>query len=312
MGEYSKASIIKYTRKSRGITQEELAFGVCDTVTLSRYENGQVEPTDEKFMRLMKKLGEDGNLYLFPLEGESLELERAMDEILLAVEQYDWDRAEALMAVMKEEHGLSMEHPENRQYLMRIETIIQDCCGRIGWEEACRRYEQALELTLGEHALERLRPEKVLRETEVLLLYNLATLYGDHGKTEEAEALFLYLDRYFHRSDMVNDGKPRYLIYLAYANFLGRQGRHDKSIEVCEREIEWLVGNNKANYLYNFYYNIGWNIKEKIKKGMEKEERMPEAKMYMWLAYQLCLGYPEDRGNLPIIEKNYLENVGII
>ena len=200
-----------------------------------------MEPTDEKFMRLMKKLGEDGNLYLFPLEGESLELERAMDEILSAVEQYDWDRAEALMAVMKEEHGLSMEHPENRQYLMRIETIIQDCRGQIGWRE---------------QPLERLRPEKVLRETEVLLLYNLATLYGDHGKTEEAEALFLYLDRYFHRVDMVNDGKPRYLIYLAYANFLGRQGRHDESIEVCEREIAWLVGNNKANYLYNFYDKI--------------------------------------------------------
>ena len=36
MGEYSKSAIIKYTRKSLGITQEELSESVCDPVTLSR------------------------------------------------------------------------------------------------------------------------------------------------------------------------------------------------------------------------------------------------------------------------------------
>ena len=34
---------------------------------------------------------------------------------------------------------------------------------------------------------------------------------------------------------------------------------------------------------------------------------MPEAKMYMWLAYQLCLGYPENKRNLAIIKKKIME-----
>ena len=35
MGEYSKAAVIKYTRKATGMTQEELSEGICEPVTIS-------------------------------------------------------------------------------------------------------------------------------------------------------------------------------------------------------------------------------------------------------------------------------------
>ena len=65
MGEYSKSAIIKYTRKSLGITQEELSESVCDPVTLSRYESGKIDPSDSKFLRLMEKMGEKGSTFIF-------------------------------------------------------------------------------------------------------------------------------------------------------------------------------------------------------------------------------------------------------
>ena len=58
MGEYSKSAIIKYTRKALGMTQEELSEFICDPVTLARYESGKIDPTDEKFLCLMEKMGE--------------------------------------------------------------------------------------------------------------------------------------------------------------------------------------------------------------------------------------------------------------
>ena len=36
MSEYNRASVIRYYRKQRNMTQEELAEGICDTYTLSR------------------------------------------------------------------------------------------------------------------------------------------------------------------------------------------------------------------------------------------------------------------------------------
>ena len=46
MSEYNRASVIRYYRKQRNMTQEELAEGICDTYTLSRYENGTLNPSE--------------------------------------------------------------------------------------------------------------------------------------------------------------------------------------------------------------------------------------------------------------------------
>ena len=82
MGEYSKAAVIKYTRKATGMTQEELSEGICEPVTISRYENGLLNPSDEKFVRLMQKMGENGNTCLFPLHCEMADLQKEMEIIL--------------------------------------------------------------------------------------------------------------------------------------------------------------------------------------------------------------------------------------
>lgn len=87
------------------------------------------------------------------------------------------------------------------------------------------------------------------------------------------KALRIYhrLDQYFKREDMVNDYKPRYLVYVGYSNILGLSGKYDESIAICKREIEFLREKGILNYLYNFYYNIGWNISKKIECGLEKK-----------------------------------------
>ncbi len=82
MGEYSKAAVIKYTRKATGMTQEELSEGICEPVTISRYENGLLNPSDEKFVRLMQKMGENGNTCLFPLHCEMADLQKEMEKMM--------------------------------------------------------------------------------------------------------------------------------------------------------------------------------------------------------------------------------------
>ena len=89
MGEYSKSAIIKYTRKSLGITQEELSESVCDPVTLSRYESGKIDPSDSKFLRLMEKMGEKGSTFIFQLETSLLEVEDESEKLNKAIEQHD-------------------------------------------------------------------------------------------------------------------------------------------------------------------------------------------------------------------------------
>lgn len=307
MGEYSKSAIIKFTRKAAGMTQEELGFGICEPFTISRYENGQLDPTDDKFARLMQKMGEKGDVYLFPIECEASEIEKPMEQIMSAIEQKNWELVEELQKEMKEKYKLPMKYVENIQYMKRIEIIMKYHKKEISGESAIKSTLEALRLTLSELEIKNFPEKRIIKEVEVLLVFNLATFYGECGDVDKALKIYSKLDKYFNRKDILNNYKPRYLIYLAYSNFLGRNGYYDKSIKICTKEIEWLLKNNQSNYLYNFYYNLGWNIRTKIEHGLEQKERIHEAKMYVWLAYKLCVAYPENKNNEKIILKFYSE-----
>lgn len=305
MGEYSKAAVIKYTRKAVGMTQEELSEGICEPVTLSRYENGQLNPSDDKFVRLMQKMGESGETCLFPLYCEDVRLQQEMENMMKIIEEEDWNEVENLKEKMEKKFKISKEYPENCQYIKRIEIITKYRKGEITVYKAIEEMKDALHETLRDIEPEKFPVGKILREMEILVIYNLASYYAEAGNTLKALAIYERLDEYFSRKDMINDYKPRYIIYVGYSNLLGLNGRHDDSIAICKGEIEWLRNRGKTNYLYNFYFNIGWNICEKIKKGLEKKERIQEAKCYVWTAYQLCSLYPENKKNLKVIANYY-------
>ncbi len=57
MSEYCMGEMIKRTRKSMNLSQEELAFGICSVSTLSRIENGLETPARATFEKMLERLG---------------------------------------------------------------------------------------------------------------------------------------------------------------------------------------------------------------------------------------------------------------
>ncbi|MBO8155712.1 MAG: helix-turn-helix domain-containing protein [Bacillaceae bacterium] len=51
-----KGKLVKHFRKRKGMTQEELAQGICSISYLSKLENGTIHPTDQTFMELCQRL----------------------------------------------------------------------------------------------------------------------------------------------------------------------------------------------------------------------------------------------------------------
>ena len=305
MGEHSKSAIIKYTRMSKGMTQEELAEGICDPVTISRYETSKIEPSDENFTRLMQKMGERGEIYTFPMKCDSAEVEKKMNEMLYFIEKRDWDEVEETKDDMLKEYKVSMEYPENQQYLLRIDIIMKYDKGMINRKSAIIQLENAIKMTIKDYDNGKFSTRIIFSETEIMILYNIATFTGQEGAFEKSNLIFSKLRGYFLENNVINDYKPRYLVNTNYSNLLGRNKKYDESIKICQEEIQWLIKNNKTNCLYNLYYNIGWNIKQKIDAGLENKKKIPEAKCYIWVAYQLCKRYPENKRNLKKILELY-------
>lgn len=308
MGEYNKSAVIKYTRQAKGLTQEELSEFICDPVTLSRYENGQLNPTDDKFFRLMQKMGERGDIYSFPVQCEMVGLQEKMQDLLLTIEKKNWSEVEEIKNRIEKEHYMSMEYPENRQYIGRVEIILKIRRGEISKKEAVEQFEELLKQTIagydkisGDIKMERM----ILSETEVMLLYSIATYCIDINELEKAENIFKRLRKSFLQEDVIHNEKPRYLINTNYSDLLGLTGRYDESIDICKEEIQWLLENNKTNCLFNFYFNIGWVIKKKVEEGIETKDKLRQAKCYVWIAYQLAKNYPEYQEYLKTIQEFY-------
>ncbi len=306
MGEHSKAAILKYSRKSSGMTQEQLAENICDPVTLARYESGKLEPTDDKFKQLMQKMGMSGERYILPIHDETVE--HRMKNILYAFERKEVDVAKEELEILKTDEKFDDTMPGNRQYVQRIELNIAYKKGEINREEMLKGLIDALMITFPEYNEEHFHVYRIFTETEVLLINNIALQYWELGQKELAIHLHENLEEYYQSGVVINDYKPRYLCLVNYSNYLGLLGYYDKSIEVCIRGINWLNLKGKVNYLYNFYFNIGWNIMKKAEMELEKDAMKKNAQCYIWLAMFLSNIYPENKNNFQMIKKYYIEN----
>lgn len=87
---YTIGSVIKHEREKRGISQEELCFGICAVSTLSRIEHSEQTPSMEKAMALLDRLGLEGSAYLSFVSNEEYEFYKISRNVgwMLANRQY--------------------------------------------------------------------------------------------------------------------------------------------------------------------------------------------------------------------------------
>ena len=57
MPDYKIGDIVRLTRQSIGMTQEELCEGICEPQTISNIENGKTNPKRKIIKQLMERMG---------------------------------------------------------------------------------------------------------------------------------------------------------------------------------------------------------------------------------------------------------------
>ena len=85
MSNYNVGDIIRLTRQSVEMSQEELSDGICSVQTLSRIENGKVNVKKETYRKLMERMNRNGlkNYSILALEEfDSLERMRKINNLM--------------------------------------------------------------------------------------------------------------------------------------------------------------------------------------------------------------------------------------
>lgn len=140
---YNLGDYICESRKQLGITQEELAFGICSTGTLSKIENGFVVPKRKNYEAIMQRLGKTMGICNIRATAEEMELYAYMRQLVHAVANNDMEGSRELWQ-RQPEH--KQEDKLTRQFFSYIKAVLDSKEG-VRPELVYAKLEEALQLT---------------------------------------------------------------------------------------------------------------------------------------------------------------------
>lgn len=295
MAYYNANEVIRLTRKAMGLTQDELCEGICEVVTLSRIENGHTSVKRSTYKKLMEKMGripetryavcvsKDG-----VLAEDRLELERAF-------KRYDYEAAEYYLNRLKENAD---DNLLTRQYIIRVDALVDYRLGRIETKEFAQRLEIAMRQTAPSYE-KYLYSNKIYPFTtaEMMLLANLAVAYRKIDKVKQSiqlyETVLQCLDvKYVGEPD---NSKTQIAVRNNLAMVYEAQGENQKAlieIDKCLRlALQYDYGHTVAPLLFAKAYNI---IKL-VRKGKLGSGCINEVKKLSLQAYYIAVARGEDK-----------------
>ncbi|XXM72898.1 helix-turn-helix domain-containing protein [Lysinibacillus sphaericus] len=256
---------IKELRKTSGLSQEELAHGICTQAQISKIEKGDVFPYASTLYQISQKLGVDVN-YFFDI-GTTPRLDYVQEvfqqlQILRRSVKY-----EEMMDIVRAEldNPLFIQNNKNLQLLLWHKGIyLYEVQNKL--EKSVETLKEAIHLT---HYKGKIMLE---RELEILLALGIIYFKEDLGKALE---VFEEVKEHLQLLPHLNDYTIKTRLYYHIARVLTRLNRINESNKYCEAAIKWCLHKDSVFILGELHYQIGYNMelmnnpKEAI-KYMEK------------------------------------------
>lgn len=268
--------IIKTRREELGYSQEDLADGICAVATLSRIENGDRMPTKNHYEMLMQRLGYSAISLDYFTDKQDFLIHELKFKIRHAYIENDFELCRKLLG---EFCALSGERsPIDTQFASLYDTLLIDAS--LTPKENMERLEEALRLTCPKYG-ENFAP-KVLSYEEIIILNNIANCCEAMGQRSKAIDL-LYLIKHYHDQQVVSAEealRTQSLILFNLSMYLGRQGRYDECIVICDEAISLARRTYRFAYYEKILYNRAWAMLRRNHAGDRETARVSLKQAY--------------------------------
>ena len=279
--------VLRARREVLGMSQEELAEGICDPVTVSRIECGKVSPKRGTYEKLMEKVGLSGSRFdaSFPMENPANW--KLMMEINRLLNQCRGNEAEAFIELL--EARLSRKTPCDMQMLIYLGTLALENQGKLKREEVRERYEKALFLTLPQMEFQKLENWSFTKR-EIGLLNSLAITESRMGGGEKYVSLLKNIKKSLDNKFLCQDhyASEYELICRTLGDILGNANHFEDGIAIEVDGIRIALRNGMESILSTILYDYGWNMEHLWKDGKYKKETSLQ---YMKACYYLNMFY---------------------
>lgn len=279
---YSVGEYIKSRRKSLGITQEELAKGVCSVITLSRIERGEQTPQSSTLISILQRLGLSYAEFMLDESGDKLLLHQLKFDIRQALILGDYEKANSILTANRE--WISRLEPLDRQTFERVSILIKIDKYELSDEEALSLLEAVMRLTCPKYTKD--NPPAFLTYEEILLLNNIALRYASLGDMDTTIKLLYHIKSFYDKRvcDIEEALRTESMVLYNLSKFLGLAGRFDESISICNQGIKLARDTGRCSHLAKTLYNLAYCLYEKNEPGGREA-----SKHYATQAYQLAI-----------------------
>lgn len=255
MANYPIGRLIAEMRGRQGLSQEELAGGICSVSTISKIENGAQMPKRKVYEALLQRLGlttrsctvfvsdEDMRRSILETRIEGLIADKRYDEAWSALAEYAVGNAVSAVC-METKLNLYMKMREELSVLemqyafCQLALLIQE--QQKDTEKALALYVKAAQMTMPGFSLEEPLMSKLLSQQEVDILYRIAILQYVMGERRRAKGILFFLKEYMEIRPV--DPQERAIMYPrilhALSDWMGQDGRFDQQLALCEFGID--------------------------------------------------------------------------
>lgn len=275
--------VLRMRRKMYGFTQKELCQGVCSVRTLRRAEKKEANMQHEYLDVLLRKLGLSKEFQRARLVTNDREVLRLKKEMLVARNNRDFIRCRELLSQIRKR--ISLEIPENRQYIIELEATLDWLENKITKKEYVEREEKALKCTLKVKEFVNAK-EIYLTEMEVSCIRNM--LFGQDGikKTKHID-FWLRFFALYEKENLLSDCIVMYEYVMVYiANELGNAGEYQEAIKLDRKLLKADFTHRRIWMIGNILYDILWS-EMKQEKSVNKE-KMTEILVQCRLLSHFC------------------------
>jgi transcriptional regulator with XRE-family HTH domain len=257
---------IKELRKTSGLSQEDLAQGICTQAQISKIEKGDVYPYASTLYQISQKLGVDVN-YFFDI-GTTPRLDY-FQEVFQQLQLLRRNgKYEEMMDIVKAE----IDNPLFSQNNKNLQLLL--------WHKGIYLYEVKKDLNKSVDTLKEAihlthSKGKILLERELEIFLALGAIYVKEDINKALE-VFEEVKHHLQLLPHLNDYKIKTRHYYHITRVLTRLNRQEESNKYCEDGIKWCLHKDSLFLLGELHYQIGYNM-ELMNKPEEAVKFMKKA-----------------------------------
>lgn len=240
MQNYRLGNYIRQRRQELNLTQAQVCAGICEPVTLSRFENGRQTPSRTRINAILQRLGLPDDRYYALVTPEELEIEALEKEIVacnaLKHVNEGFDKISQLEKIVKPDDQIT------QQFILRSKVLLGGLDKRYSSDERIQMLMQAIQMTIPNFRLSKIE-DYLYTLDEMKLVNQIGNAYSLAGDNEKAADIFYRLLQYMrrHLQEMVTSNRMLPLVLYNFARSLDLLERYEESARVARNGKEACI-----------------------------------------------------------------------